>query len=357
LKRVLIKLAQLGVSLAIIAFVVNSAQKNDPEAFQRMLNQPKNWGLIALSSLCCLVAVITTFIRWYFLVRALDLPFRLRDAFRLGFLGYFCNFISLGSVGGDLVKALFIAREQKGRRAEAVATVLMDRVVGLYALLVVASISILIAGMQNSAIPEIRIISQWTLACTAIGAAGILALVFPGVTNGRFSEFLANIPKLGYTLDRLMKAVRMYRLKFPVVAAAGLMSILVHCTLVAALFLLATGLPGAAPELLQHFVIVPLSMVTSALPLPAAGLGAFEFAMDKLYVMLPPAGAAVAVGQGLLVALTYRMITVGIALIGAGYYLNTRREMQAVIKQEEDDTDLDANVDFMAREPVAAPVG
>lgn len=356
MKQKLIKLIQLSVSLAIIAFIVYSAQRNDPETFQRMMNQPKNWGLIALSSLCCLLALMTTFVRWYFLVRALDLPFRMRDAFRLGFLGFFCNFFSLGSVGGDLVKALFIAREQKGRRAEAVATVFIDRLIGLYALLVVASIAIVIAGLQNSRVPEISIISRSTLICTAIGAVAILALLFPGVTNGKFSEFLSNFPKFGDTLKRVIAAVRMYRLRVGVVAGAGVMSMFVHCMLVLGLFLLAQGLPGSAPGLLQHFVIVPLSMVTSALPLPAAGLGAFEFAMDQLYVMLPPEGVAVSVGQGLLVALTYRMITIGLALIGAGYYLNSRREVQAAIAQEKP-KESDGNVEFMTREPVAGSVG
>ena len=69
------------------------------------------------------------------------------DAFRLGFLGYLFNFVSLGSVGGDLFKAVFIAREQHGKRAEAVATVVIDRVIGLYVLFFVASVAALATGM------------------------------------------------------------------------------------------------------------------------------------------------------------------------------------------------------------------
>ena len=91
-------------------------------------------------------AVSLTFVRWYLLVRALGLNFRLLDAFRLGFLGYLFNFVSVGSVGGDLFKAIFIAREQPGRRTEAVATVLVDRVVGVYALVLLTSTVICWAG-------------------------------------------------------------------------------------------------------------------------------------------------------------------------------------------------------------------
>ena len=62
-----------------------------------------------------------------------DLPFTLGNAFRLGLLGFFFSTFLPGSVGGDLVKAAGIAREQS-RRTVAVATVIMDRIMGLWGL-------------------------------------------------------------------------------------------------------------------------------------------------------------------------------------------------------------------------------
>src|SRR5262249_38520042 len=61
------------------------------------------------------IGLLGTFWRWYVLVRAQDLPFRLSDAFRLGFIGYFFNTFLPGSIGGDFVKAACIAREQSRR--------------------------------------------------------------------------------------------------------------------------------------------------------------------------------------------------------------------------------------------------
>ena len=98
LKRTLFLLLRVGVSTAILGFLVVQAKDSLPE----IQGQPQ-WGLLALASLLCLLMVVTTIVRWYMLVRALELPFRLRDAFRLGFLGYMLNFFSLGSVGGRLV--------------------------------------------------------------------------------------------------------------------------------------------------------------------------------------------------------------------------------------------------------------
>src|SRR5262245_24921429 len=59
-------------------------------------------------------AILTTctaiqYYRWYLLVRAVDLPFTLWNAFRLGMVGTFYNTFLPGSIGGDIVKAYFIA--------------------------------------------------------------------------------------------------------------------------------------------------------------------------------------------------------------------------------------------------------
>src|SRR5687767_4507923 len=54
----------------------------------------KDWPLLAASLLLGTSAVCLTFWRWQLLVQALHIPFRTRDAFRLGFLGYLFNFVS-----------------------------------------------------------------------------------------------------------------------------------------------------------------------------------------------------------------------------------------------------------------------
>src|SRR5262249_22201780 len=84
-------------------------------------------------------ALLLTFVRWFILVRAQGLPFTLPNALRLGMIGNYFNTFLPGSVGGDIIKATFIAREQD-RRTVAVATVVLDRVVGLCGLLWVVAV-------------------------------------------------------------------------------------------------------------------------------------------------------------------------------------------------------------------------
>ena len=105
---------------------------------------------------CCTVATVLTFIRWWFLIRALGVPCRFRDSIRISFWGYLFNLAPLGIVGGDLVKAVMLDHEHRGYRAKAVASVFADRVIGLYVLFLVATAAILLTGYywQVAAVPE-----------------------------------------------------------------------------------------------------------------------------------------------------------------------------------------------------------
>lgn len=337
MKKALVNLVKFGVSAGIIAYLVIDAKRDN--TFAHLAAQPKDWPVLALAWAFCLAAVAVTFVRWYVLVRALDLPFRMRDAFRLGFLGYLFNFVSLGSVGGDLFKAVFIARELAGRRAEAVATVVLDRVVGLYILLVVATAAILVTGQASTPVREIQVICQGTLVCTLMGALAIAILLVPGFTNGALSELVGKLPRVGPVFHKLIGAIRIYRRRLPVLALAGLLSVGVHSLSTIGIYLVARGLSGEAPSLGTHFVIVPLAMVTGVLPLPANALGAFEGVMAFLYDRIP-SGASVTEGQGFVVALGYRAVTIVIAMVGACFYLSSRREVVKVLQEAQLDNEL-----------------
>src|SRR5262249_36368153 len=116
--------------------------------------EPIHAGYFVLAAVIYSASVLVTFGRWYVLVRAQDLPFTLPDALRLGLIGFFLsNFLPAGSVGGDIIKAAFLAREQS-RRTVAVATVLIDRAIGLWGLFWLVAILGIIFWAAGS--PEIH---------------------------------------------------------------------------------------------------------------------------------------------------------------------------------------------------------
>lgn len=328
MKRALINLLKFGGSALILAVLFNGTR----DSLYDLRDQPKNWSLLGAATAVALVAVCLSFIRWYMLVRALDLPFRLRDAFRLSFVGYLFNFVSLGAVGGDLFKAVFIAREQPGRRAEAVATVFFDRLIGLYTLFLLASTAVLCMGLLSSPVHEIRIICQITVGGTIAGTIGVVLLLTPGCSGGRLARSLTRIPRVGHIAHRLLMAVRIYSSKKLVLLAALGLSLLVHALFAVCFYLIAMGLPGNAPTLADHLLIVPLGMVAGVTPLPLSGLGATEAVVEFLYIHLPNVQPVTA-GSGLIVCLAYRAITMLVAIIGVVYYLANRALMRQTLRE------------------------
>lgn len=327
MKKLIITLVKISISAGIITYLIIQARRH--QSFADLRDQPKDWPLIGAAWLLAFSGVSISFVRWYALVRALDLPFRIKDAFRLGFLGYLLNFISVGSVGGDLFKAVFIAREQPGRRTEAVATVLADRIVGMYSLFLLASAGILLTGVLADRSEQIQIIARATLTATLVGTIGVVALFIPALTGPTVVNFAGRLPKAGSILASLISAARVYRDKLGVLVLTVFMSLLTHAIFTLAIYLIACGLPGDHPTLAKHFVIVPMGAAAGGLPLPLGALGAFEYVLDYLYRALSGSN------QGLVVALGYRLITVVIALVGAGFYLSSRREIAAVMHEAE----------------------
>jgi uncharacterized protein (TIRG00374 family) len=326
-KRHFFTVVKFVLPLAIIAWLIGSF---DRDQLRQLGQHPINWPLLGCGFSLAMLSVCATFVRWYLLVRALDLPFRLADAFRLSFLGYLLNFVAFGSVGGDLFKAVFLAREQPGKRTEAVATVFLDRAVGMYSLLVVASASILFSGGANWD-ADIKAVSNMTLAATLAGTAAIVVILLPGWDRSSLMKTAYRLPKIGVVVQRLAKALDVYRGKRRLLALIASLSLAVHVVFAISLYLAAAALFPRHPTMADHFIIVPLSLVAGALPLAPAGLGTFEAAMKILYRVVPVHPG----GDGLLLALVFRVITLLIAAVGVVYYWMGRREVGELMREAE----------------------
>lgn len=327
--KYLVHVLKFVVPLLIIAWLLSTI---DPEQWNQLRQRPKHWGLLSVAFSVELFAVGLAFVRWYLLVRGLGIPFTLRDAFRLSFLGFLLNFVSAGSVGGDLFKAIFIAREQPRFKTEAVASVIVDRVVGLYALLVVASTAILAAGAHRSS-AAYETVTRMTLVTTVIGGVGAVALLIASHYIRGLAHRIGAIPYVGNLIKQMLISIRIYRDQRTLMVAVFVMSLAIHSLAAVALFLVAWSLFETHPTFTEHLLIVPLSMAAGAIPLTPSGLGSFEFAMAELYQLVP--ATITENSSGILVALVYRLVTIAIAAIGVVYYWTARAQVQAVLHAAE----------------------
>jgi uncharacterized membrane protein YbhN (UPF0104 family) len=283
---------------------------------------PVNWGYFLLAFVIGFVAMLSTFVRWHIMVRAVGLPIRMADAMRLGFIGLFFNTFLPGAVGGDAIKAWFLAKEQSQRRTLAFATVIMDRVLALWAL--VWFVALLGAAFWLGG----RLVGDGAEQCRKIVViswviVGVSSLIWaalgllPDKRAEQFAGRLQRLPRVGGPAAELWRAVWVYRCRPKTVYGVMLLSLAGFVGFVFLFYFsmktLASG--EKVPDLMQHFLIVPIGLVIQAMPLFPGGAGIGEYGFGILYRWLGKSEAA-----GVLGSLVQRVLNWIFGLMGYVIY-------------------------------------
>ncbi|MEO8268263.1 MAG: lysylphosphatidylglycerol synthase transmembrane domain-containing protein [Aureliella sp.] len=314
LHKIGLAVLKLAFPAALFGYLLWSVPTEDYRAFW---SQSKRWELLLAAQLLALVAAIISFMRWRLLVRAFAIPFTVREALRLGFLGYMLNFISFGSVGGDVFKAILVARDRPEMRPEAVASVLLDRAIGLMGLVMLAWISlVLFAGDEQS--PLLVGIKRGAAVLSVLSILGLATAVFAGQWFDEIIQWISGLPVAGETLARMARAVRQLRHAPRILLLLAGMAIFVHTLLAVTIYLISCGIYSEHPSLREHMMVVPPGMAAGALPLAPGGLGVQEGALAGLFRQLPDLPLLF---SAILVATVYRLITITIAGIGVCFYM------------------------------------
>jgi uncharacterized protein (TIRG00374 family) len=278
------------------------------------------------------IGALITFVRWWTLVRAQDIPLSLSDALRLGSVGIFFNTFLPGSVGGDIVKAAFIVRERKDRRAIAVATILLDRAIALWALFFLMAVagSIFWAAGQLDKPSAQRIVFINIIFIAVSLLTWLLLGLLPEWRARRFAGRLARLPKVGHAFSEIWNAVWIYRCRQKSVALALGLSWISHFGFIFVYFWSAQTLsdPSQVPSLAEHFVIVPIGMVIQSVPLFPGGAGIGELGFGELYQLFGYAAAA-----GVLMSLVQRVINWIVGGVCYLVYLRMKPAIQATMHE------------------------
>ena len=265
--------------------------------------EPIGGGYLLLGFSLISFSMIVTLVRWFYLVRAQDLPFQMKDAFRLGLIGFFYNTVLPGSVGGDVVKAAGIARGQK-RRTVAVATVLMDRVIAVWGMIwMVAILGILFwsNGELEGRIAAQRIVRSAVIICCVSAGIWVLLGFLPQRRADRFAWRLSRIPKVGHSAAEFWRAGWMYRCRPNSVYLAIALTWLGQIGFVFGFYFCVLTLLdarlGAIPSAGEHFLLVPVGLIIQAAPLFPGGAGIGEAGFGGLYSWFGSAAAIAVLGS------------------------------------------------------------
>jgi uncharacterized membrane protein YbhN (UPF0104 family) len=312
----------IHLALVLLAFaLLGLVLWQNREKIREVFSHPLDLRLLAAGVLIFQVSLLVTYVRWYLLVRVIEPRFTLRSTMLLGFIGYVFNLVIPGAVGGDFIKAAYLVRMHI-KKTQAVASMVIDRIVGLLGLFVLAAVGGAVAWGMASADVRRLIAAAWV--ATAIGFL-VLALIFTQAVSRAFPGLGGGHGRLAGIMTELKSLSSTYSRRLDVVAVALGLSVLGHTLNVLAFYLMGRMLfgTGMVTTLGQHFLTVPLTLFTMVVPLPFGALGLSEEVGDQLGKLVGHPGGALAM-------LGFRVLMYACGLISACVYLANVREVRGL---------------------------
>lgn len=203
--------------------------------------------------------------RWRALLGALGYRIPFRSAFELTLISQFFSLFLPSTVGGDVFKAVFVARG-RADKTKPVLSVFVDRLLGVGGLVVLACLAL--AAKADD--PRFALASKVILATAAGGA---LAAAFAMSRRVRrllqWERLAARFPALG----EIDKALVAYRGATGILAACLASSVGIHVLLAVAHWMYGRALGFASGGLADFLVIVPIVNTIKSIPVSISGIG------------------------------------------------------------------------------------
>ena len=269
--------------------------------------------------------------RWWLLLRSQGIHVSFWLAHKLTFLGLFFNNVVPGATGGDLVKAVYLARHTE-QGARSFATVLVDRVTGIVALALIAAIAIA-TELDNPDYEKAAMVIFGFLGCFAVGCVLFFSRRVRRILH--VDEIAAKLPG-GGLLKKLDDACFVYRDHKSVIVWAMVLSFANQLAIQAIMILFATGLnittsTGGPVPVADYLVILPVGFIVGAIPALPGGWGIREGAFALFF-------HNVGVGRNEAVALSVLsgLMMLIWSLLGGVYFLLGRAAGETLTEEDDD---------------------
>jgi uncharacterized protein (TIRG00374 family) len=315
---------KLGLAAALIGWLLRS-DALDLGALGLLWRSPLLLGANLLCWLTCSVVLST--LRWRALLTLAEVRLSVPRAAQLQLMALFLNVAIPGNVGGDVVKALAVAREQPSERGPTILlVVLVERMLGLVGLVAAGALGTLLGGPTLWRSAALRP----TVTATAVLGAGLLlgplvvlvVLRRWGTALRRLTRGSSRLARLG---DRLLAAIAMLVRRPAILGICLLMSMAMHGVSMAYLTLLTQAITGQAAQFGAIATVFPLGLLTVVLPVSPAGIGVGHVAFEQLYRAIGLSGGATVFNVFLIGQITP-------CLLGALPFLGLRRQQAALAR-------------------------
>jgi len=265
-------------------------------------------------------------LRWWLLLRTQSVFIGFWAAVRLYFLGWFYNNFMPGSVGGDFLRAWYVAKYTH-KRFEAVLSVFVDRLIGLLSTLVIAVFCyclflwgktlVVTSSGQGGLLASLASYRRAVLFTLAAIALVFCTLLLTRTGRNMLRKAFSSICVQGLKLiEKLKSAAVLYCRKPLVILLAFGLTVFLQILTITGFWFLGVSL-GIEASIKYYYVFFTLTWVLGAVPVSIAGAVVVESMLAYLFIKF----AAVQPEPALALALCQRIVWMLASLPGAVIHL------------------------------------
>lgn len=303
----LLNVLKLAAALGLLIWLF--LKLPDPAAlWQQIVNANK--GLLLLGALCYTAAVAISALKWGVLLRAAGMAVPLGRLLSYQWVAEFFNNFLPAQVGGDVMRGYAVASDTR-RTADATASVLIDRFIGLIVFMASAALASTVMLLWGK--PDHRPFPPEGLLFMQFAAVGstlvflALSIVVAGLLSHRLKLLIERVIRLlpfsARTLpiwNKLATAFDVYRHKPLALLAAAAGSFLIVLLTSVNIWLISWALEPGSIGLLEVLAINPIIVFALLIvPLSPGGLGVRQVSFAGLFFFMG-AGSALGTAVGLL---------------------------------------------------------
>lgn len=313
-RSIVLGVLRAGIGIGLLAYLATSGAIK----WGALLGLARAWPLtlVALAglTLCFYVAAW----RLIMLMAPLGLHLALGPSLRLTLIGQFFSTFLPGGTSGDVMKIYYAAQGNEGRRTEVATIMILDRAVGMFAMLLFPLLlSPFFPRLVGSSAALRKIL--WLAALIGVAMlAGFLLCLSTRVRNSRLLLWTFRKMPMGVYAERMFDALHGFGSHPGALLASVGISLLGHAVTAGTVLTLAVATGGVvrSPE---ASLLVPIGFLANTLPLTPGGLGVGEAAFERLFRL-----ARITTGAEAL--LGWRLLSTLISLMGLVYYLQGRKQ-------------------------------
>jgi uncharacterized protein (TIRG00374 family) len=310
-----------ALALALLAFAFSSGRV-DPQAIKSFFSDP------VLAIACVIIALLWygfAFWRWAILLESQEMTLPYREVFKVCMASQFAQIFMPGTVGADAFKAFHVMRRYPKAKARALSTVFVDRVLGLFSLLLMAGLGILVSAGRSR---ELSSLTIWVLSLSSVGLLALLIL--PWLAKRLTRERYGALERLPFQRElRHFKSILLnYTGKGAALWKGLLLSMLSQLMGVLILFLAAWKTSGNPPwgaiGPIEFLSAALLGSVVMGLPLAPMGLGVGQMAFAGIFKLF---GAPSATFGPSLVT-NQQIVSLFVNLLGFFFFLGRKEDFR-----------------------------